>query len=341
MKLGIIGLARAGKATVFEALTQRSADGGSSGGLRIGTIRVPDERIAMLHDMYRPKKTINAQVEYALPRASGHIRKDADYIFQIRDCDALVHVVRNFSGYGFEAPTPAEDFRQLEQELILADLMVVEKRRERLELDLKRGVSVDQTEVLLLKQCCRHLEAEQPLRKYPESAEAPLLRGFAFVSGKPMLVLFNNEDEDEELPCAENITEQEECMVIRAKLEQELAQMTADEAREFLTEFNIAASAMDRVIQKSYTILGLISFFTVLNQEVRAWTVKNGTEALDAAGTVHTDMQKGFIRAEVVAYDDLMAAGSYQEAKKRGMVRLEGKTYPVQDGDIIQFRFNV
>jgi len=195
---------------------------------------------------------------------------------------------------------------------------VIEKRLERIVLDQKRGKKPDQTEARLLGECRQHLEAERSLSKNPDLALAPQLRGFAFVSAKPMLVLFNNEDEDEALPNIENIVEHEECLVIRGKLEQELAQMEAEEAREFLSEFNITASAMDRVIRKSYEALGQISFFTVVNKEVRAWAIKKGTEALDAAGTIHTDMQRGFIRAEVIAYNDLIQAGHYREQKKWG-----------------------
>jgi ribosome-binding ATPase YchF (GTP1/OBG family) len=156
-----------------------------------------------------------------------------------------------------------------------------------------------------------------------------------------MLVLFNNDDEDDRLPAVSKITDTEDCLVIRGKLEQELAQMSAEEAAEFLEEFNISESAMDKVIRKSYRLLGLISFFTVGSDEVRAWSIKSGTEAVDAAETVHTDMKKGFIRAEVLAYDDLMDAGTYAAARKKGTVRLEGKNYKVQDGDIINIRFNV
>jgi ribosome-binding ATPase YchF (GTP1/OBG family) len=253
----------------------------------------------------------------------------------------LIHVVRNFGGYGFENPTPFLDFQTIDQELMLADLMVVEKKLESVELDRKRVKETSPAELSLLNQCLENFENEIPLRKVPDLASDPLLKGYAFLSAKPMLVLFNNEDDDDTIPEAEDLSSRENCMVIRGKLEQELAQMSAEDAEEFLSEFNITASAMDRVIKRSYEILGLISFFTVVNQEVKAWTVKKDTPALDAADTIHTDMKKGFIRAEVISYDDLMAAGSYPEAKKKGTVRLEGKTYPVQDGDIIEFRFNV
>ena len=156
-----------------------------------------------------------------------------------------------------------------------------------------------------------------------------------------MLVLFNNEDDDDDIPDITDFTTHENCMVIRGKLEQELAQMSDEEAGEFLSEFDITASAMDRVIQESYELLGLLSFFTIGNDEVKAWTTKSKTPAIDAAGIIHTDMKKGFIRAEVVSFSDLISAGSYPEARKLGKVRLEGKTYEVQDGDIVEFRFNV
>lgn len=341
MKLGVIGLPQAGKTTVFEALTQSAVGKDHKGGFRIATIPVPDERVDVLKRIYKPQKTTFAQVEFCLPQRPASAKIETGYVSQMRECDALVYVVRNFGGYGFETPHPARDFHTMLQELILADLVVIEKRLERIALDQKRGKKPDQTEARLLDECRQHLEAERSLSKNPDLALAPQLRGFAFVSAKPMLVLFNNEDEDEALPSIENIVEHEECLIIRGKLEQELAQMGAEEAREFLSEFNITASARNRVIRKSYEVLGQISFFTVVNKEVRAWTVKKGTAALDAAGTIHTDMQRGFIRAEVIAYNDLIRAGNYREAKKRGAVRLEGKDYEVRDGDIINFRFNI
>ncbi len=341
MKLGVIGLPQSGKTTVFEALIQSALGKNHKGDFRIATIPVPDDRVDALKRIYKPQKTTFAQVKFCLPQRPARAKTETGYVSQMRECDALVQVVRNFSGYGFETPHPVRDFQAMAQELILEDLVVVEKRLERIALDQKRGKKPDQTEVRLLDECRQHLEAERPLRKNPNLALAPQLRGFAFVSAKPMLVLFNNEDEDEALPSIENIIEHEECLVIRGKLEQELTQMEIDEAQEFLSEFNIAASARDRVIRKLYEVLGQISFFTVVSEEVRAWTIKKGTAALDSAGTIHTDMQRGFIRAEVIAYDDLIQAGHYREAKKKGAVRLEGKDYVVRDGDIINFRFNV
>ena len=340
MKLGIIGLPNSGKSTVFEALTQTISSTEKKGENRISTMQVPDERLAALANMFKPQKTILTQVEYFLPGMLGH-KRDQKIWAQIRDCHALIHVVRNFSGYGFDEPTPYNDFHALDQELILADLVVVENRLERIEQDKQRSREIDQGELSLLNQCLKNIEAEVPLRKFPELSSQHALKGFGFVSAKPILMLFNNDDDDDRLPVIENLTDKENCMVIRGKLEQELAQMSAEEAQEFLEEFNISASATDRVIQRSFEVLGLISFFTFVNEEVKAWTVTKGTIAVEAADVIHSDMKRGFIRAEVVAYNDLMDAGSYHEARKKGTVRLEGKNYTVQDGDVITFRFNV
>lgn len=336
MKLGIIGLPGSGKTTIFEALTQSSSDAGHRGENRIAAIRVPDKRVAGLNNMFKREKTIYAQVEIFLPGMSSQ-----NLWNQVKDCNALIHVVRNYSGSSFEEPEPYQDFQKLDQEMILTDLVVVEKRIERIELDKKRGKKIDQTELSRLIECKKNLENEIPLRKYPDLASYPSFKGFAFVSAKPVLVLFNNEDEDENIPDPGESSFDEDCLIVRGKLEQELAQMSAKEAEDFLAEFNIAASAMDRVIQRAYKLLGLISFFTIGKNEVRAWTIKNNTIAVEAAGVIHSDMKKGFIRAEVVSYNDLIDAGSYQKARKKGTVRLEGKTYPVQDGDVITFRFNV
>jgi GTP-binding protein YchF len=344
MKLGIVGLAGSGKSTVFDALTKQQSDLGQKTEDRIGTVKVPDMRVNSLSQLYQPQKTIHAQVAYYLPGKSGstlETKNEQSIWTQARDCRALIHILRNFKAFGQEAADPLTDFKRLDQELMLADLVVVEKRLERLQLDSKRGKKGDPEELSLLQTCLESLEQEIPLRKLPQVAMSPLLRGFAFLSAKPMLVLFNNEDEDDQLPQIETLTGQEKCSVIRGKLEQELSQMTDTDAHEFLTEFNITASAMDRVIHASYQLLGLISFFTVGDDEVRAWTITQGTLAVDAAGVIHTDMKKGFIRAEVVAYNDLMDAGTYAAARKLGTVRLEGKTYQVQDGDIISVRFNV
>jgi len=344
MKLGIIGLPQSGKSIIFEALTENTIEIGNKSKDHIAAVKVPDGRIDFLSDMYKPKKTIYAQVEYFLPgigTQSKDKNKDQSIWTKIRDCDALIHVVRNFAGFGFDEPEPYDDFIKLDQEAIIEDLVVIEKRLERLEQDRHRSRDINKEELSLLEECLKYLEKEIPLRKNDDLAFAHVLKGFAFISAKPKLILFNNEDDDDKVPDVEALTSKEDCMVIRGKLEQELAQMSDEEAEDFLNEFNITASAMDRVIKRSYELLGLISFFTVGEDEVRAWTIKTGANAVDAAGAIHTDFQKGFIRAEVLSYNDLMDAGTYNEARKKGTVRLEGKEYEVQDGDIINFRFNV
>jgi ribosome-binding ATPase YchF (GTP1/OBG family) len=310
---------------------------------RISTIHVPDERVDLLSDLYRPQKTIYAQVEYLLPGLThaSERKMDQGIWHRVRECNALIHVIRNFKEFGGAEPSPRKDFLKLDQELIISDLVVVEKRMERLELDHKRGKKYNPEEFFLLQACQQHLENETALRKFPEIADAPLLRGYALLSAKPVLVLFNNEDDDDALPDVGALIENETCMLIKGKLEQEIGQMSSEEARDYLAEFNIRASAMDRVIHRSYELLGLISFFTIGNDEIRAWAIPRDTNAVDAAEVIHTDLKKGFIRAEVVAYKDLMDAGSYAEARRRGLVRLEGKTYKVQDGDIIEIRFNL
>ena len=346
MKLGIIGLAGAGKSIMFEALTHILPEEGMENRLenRLGTIRVPDERIHYLSALFQPNKTIYAQIEYLLPRLSDYKqdkKREESTWTDVRPCDALIHVLRNFKNYSEEPPDPVQDFNTLEQEMIFADLIVVEKRLERIALDSKRGKKTDEEERRLLVECQQMLEKEIPLRRNPGLAVARLLKGFTFLSAKPMLVLFNNEDDDDRLPAAAESLKHEKCMVARGRLEHELFQMSPEEAKDFLDEFNVASPAMDRVLAASYKLLGLISFFTVGKDEVRAWTIPESTPAVDAAEVIHSDIKKGFIRAEVLAYDDLRAAGSYKEARKMGTVRLEGKTYPVREGDIIEFRFNV
>jgi ribosome-binding ATPase YchF (GTP1/OBG family) len=313
MKLGIIGLPRSGKSTLFDALTKNRTGAEHKGEDSIAVIRVPDDRVEALRQMYQPKKTTYAQVEYFLPGYKKDNLKDQSIWASARDCDALLHVVRNHATYGFEKQSPSEDFVKLDQEFILSDLVVAEKRLERIELDRQRGIRIDNEELALLTECRQMLENEIPLRKRSNLASVRKLRGFTFLSAKPVLVLFNNEDDDDGLPDAKDVTSKEACLVVRGKLEQELAQMPSEEATEFLAEFNIPASAMDRVIQQSYALLEFISFFTVISNEVRAWTLKKATPALEAADVIHSDMKKGFIRAEVISFQDLMDAGSYAE----------------------------
>jgi hypothetical protein len=344
MKLGIIGHAGSGKKTLFEAFTGMTIAASQKQEDLVGTITVPDERIDHLSQIYQPKKTIYAQVAYYLPAYIGgqkEVQKTESMWSGLRNCDALIHVIRNFKMYGMDDPSPEKDFLKLSEDMILADYLVVEKRIERINKERNKK-NVGSNELDLLKQCQTLLENNQPIRYNQELALAPELKGFAFVTARPTLILFNNADEDNALPDLPDCLKNETVLHIRGKLEQELSQMTAQEAVEFLEEFEISASAMTRIITASYELMGLISFFTVGEDEVRAWTIPKNSQADDAAGAIHTDFKKGFIRAEVLAYADFIDANSkYAEARKKGTVRLEGKNYIVNDGDIIHFRFNV
>lgn len=349
MKLGIIGLPQAGKATIFDALTGARGEGpqqkGGRSDNRIGTVRVADERVDHLSNLYRPKKTTYARVEYLLPSSAGGATSpampDSGFWSQARACDALIHVVRNFRGTMGIPPTSEADFKRIEEEMIINDLAVVEKKIERLDLDAKRGKKDEEGLRELIDACRVLLEENRPLRSDLELALSPELRGFTFLSAKPRLLIINNDDEDELFPSWSSPPEPAEVLVVRGSLEKEVASLPPEEAEEFMTAYHIETSALDRVIRSSYELLDLISFFTVGEDEVRAWTISRGTTALEAAGVIHSDIQQGFIRGEVISFEELKRLGSLQEAKKAGQVRLEGKEYVVRDGDIVHFRFNV
>jgi len=347
MKIGIVGFPQSGRSTIFAALTgARGAerDHTSKKDLLIAAVTVFDDRIDFLSQMYQPKKTTYARIEYLLPPDTGSAGgggSEGAAWNQIRTCDALLHVIRNFEGTLGTPPTPAEDFGRLEEEMILNDLVVAEKRMERIELDKKRGKLPEGEEASLVQSCLQLLEQGVPLRSDLQLASAPLLKGFTFLSAKPMLILVNNDDEDESLPAWDQKPEGVDLFVVRGSLEKEIASLSPEEAKEFLEAYHIQESALDRVIRHSFHILNRISFFTVGPDEVKAWPIPKGTPALEAAGSVHSDIKQGFIRAEVVAFDDLRSHSGFNEAKKAGLVRLEGKTYEVKDGDIINFRFNI
>ena len=347
MKLGIIGLPQAGKTTVFEALTGARGESpqqkAGRSDHRIGTVRVADSRVDHLSRIYKPKKTTYAQVEYLLPSDVGGVQagKSENALWnQVRPCDALIHVVRNFDG-GLGEPSPQADVRTLEEEMIISDLAVVEKKVERMDLDAKRGKKDEEGLRELMEACRALLEENRPLRSEPELSSSPDLRGFTFLSAKPQLLIVNNADEDEEAPSWTSPPGPAEVIVVRGSLEKEIALLPPEEAGEFMNAYHIETSALDRVIRTSYEILDLISFFTVGEDEVKAWTIPEGTTALDAAGEIHSDIQQGFIRAEVISFEELVRLGSLPEAKKAGQVRLEGKEHVVRDGDIVHFRFNV
>ena len=343
MKLGIIGLPQSGKTTIFSALTGARGDDDNKGAKkdnRIASVKVMDERIDFLSNMYNPKKTTYASVEYLLPSDIGSGSESMIWS-QARICDALIHVVRNFPDFSGTGPVPESDYKRLNDEMILNDLVVVEKRLERIDADLKRGKKPDEEEHNLVIACKELLDRGAPLRVDPELASSPALKGFTFLSAKPQLVIINNDDDNDLLPGWASGDESLAIQAVRGRLEMEIAAMSGDDAEMFRSEYGITESALDRIIKDSYRILSLISFFTVGEDEVKAWTIKKNTIALEAAGEIHSDIQKGFIRAEVLAYDDLIKYGTFKDAKAAGRVRLEGKEYVVEDGDIINYRFNV
>ena len=343
MKLGIIGLPQSGKRTIFSALTGARGDDDNRGTKkdnRIAVVKVMDERIDFLSNMYNPKKTTYASVEYLLPSDTGSGSENMIWS-QARVCDALIHVVRNFPDFSGADPTSENDFKKLEDEMILNDLVVVEKRLERIEADLKRGKKPDEDEHNLVLACKELLDKGEPLRTNIELASSPVLKGFTFLSAKPQLVIINNDDDNDSLPEWVSGTQNLAVQSVRGRLEMEIAATSGEDAEMFRAEYGIHESALDRIIKDSYGILSLISFFTVGEDEVKAWTIKKNTIALEAAGEIHSDIQKGFIRAEVLSYEDLLRYGTFKDARSAGRVRLEGKEYVVEDGDIINYRFNV
>jgi len=351
MRLGIIGLPRCGKTTVFNALTGSSAEvadfSSPERGPNLAVVKVPEPRLPFLARLYNSKKVTETTVDYVdVGGLTGSGQKGQElgeaFLNYIRPVDALVHVVRNFHHPMQGSPDPLGDISRVETELILADLLVVEKRLERVATERQRGKKENAEEVRLLLECQKALEASRALRSQADSLDVPIMRGFSFLSVKPVLILINQPEEDTP-PLPAEITDETIApyLEIVGKLEMELAQLSPDEAEEFMEELGFETLARDQVIQASSKLLGLISFFTTNEQEARAWSIRKDTAALRAAGVVHSDMERGFIRAEVVHYDDLKSAGSYGAAQKQGLVRLEGKEYVVQDGDVIFFRFSV
>ncbi len=347
MKLGLTGLGRSGKTTVFNALTRRSGESVPPGGQvvpALGVVPVPDPRVHWLSALYHPKKTTYAQITYmdlqGIPGMADNKREYMSLLLtHMRPMDACIMVVRNFPDSVLGPPDCTRAFRELEDEFLIADLASIEKRLEKLDAELKRGKKPAGAERELLEMCAETLKAEQPLRTRPDIAGAPELRGYTFLSAKPLLVIVNNTDDDDTMPPIP--LRSAEAIIVRGKLEMELAQLSSSEAQSFMQDFGIAESALDRVIKSSFALLNQITFLTVGEDEVKGWTITKDTPAIEAAGAIHSDIQRGFIRAEVVAYEDLKKAGDYTTARKLGKVRLEGKSYTVQDGDIIHFRFNI
>ncbi len=348
MEIGIVGLSGSGKTTIFNALTGSEAEvSGFSGAKKdpnIAQVKVPDERLDVLSSMYKPKKTTPAIIQYVDLGGGLSAKEEKDSLESIlrllRPCDALVHVVRCFEFAG-QAPDPQADFENFEAELILTDQVIVERRLERMEKELKKGKKGNPREFELLKRAYALLDQGRALREDEEIREAPELKGYTFLSAKPCIVVLNLGEEVEPGSVDLSLPEGMPLVKIKGSLEMELSQLDSEEAELFRKDMGIEEPATHMLIRESYRLLGLISFFTVGEDEVKAWTIVKGTPAQKAAGRIHSDIERGFIRAEVVAFDDLIAAGSYQAAQKAGKVRLEGKEYVVQDGDVINFRFNV
>jgi GTP-binding protein YchF len=358
MKTAIIGLSSVGKSTLFGLLTGATAPvAGGRPEARIGIARVPDPRVEALAGIYKPKKKTFATVEYVdvpgVQKGEGAALVDLP---ALRGVDALLHVVRAFESDTVPHPDgsvdPLRDAKMLELELILTDLQAVEKRLERLEANLKKGNKAeDVADKQLFLRMKEFLESERPLRELETSDdEKRRLRNYAFLTEKPVLLVLNlGEEQVREPQEAIRLSGLEELSArpgfalcpVSAPIEAEMAQLPAEDAQAFREEYGLKEPGLDRVIRTSYALLGLVSFLTAGEDECRAWTIRRGTKAQLAAGTIHSDIERGFIRAEVVAFDDLIAAGSLAACRDKGTLRLEGKEYEVKDGDVINFRFNV
>jgi ribosome-binding ATPase len=355
--IGIIGLPASGKTTVFQALTRADSPGtrtGSKGDTRI--VAVPDARLDTLAAMYHPRKVTPATIEFVDPLVTGQLgaRFVESLLALMRDADALAHVVRAFHHPAVPHPQGSvdavRDFYALNNELLLADLGVVEKRLERLSKDIKKVRNPDlDSEYALLQRCQEALESERPVRRLTlTEAEHKRLRGFGLLTSKAQLVVLNLDEahmdatESEVLQFRARVQDPGlEVMPLYGKIESEIAQLPPEEAQSFLQEIGLPQSGLDRFIRTSYELLGLCSFFTAGEKEVRAWTIPQGLLAPQAAGVIHSDLERGFIRAEVIHYNDLVASSSLAKGREVGKLRIEGKDYRVQDGDVLLIRFNV
>jgi GTP-binding protein YchF len=366
MQIAIVGLAGSGKTTVFNTLTRGHAETGGFGGmeLHVGVVKVPDERLDKLAAIFKPKKIIQADVTYVdlpAPPAStdGHIGTEdlpAEHLARLRDSDALLHVVRAFDDPNNPHPEgsvdPARDLDRLDVEFVLADLALVDRRIERLKTSGRHGSPAEkeanEREEAVIVRLKAALEQGSPIRDVAlEPDEEKAIRGFRFLTQKPVLVLLNVGEGDiagagEKVAALAATYDHRNALVdaLSARIEMELGELEPDEAAVFMEELGIAASGLDRVIELSYKLLGLISFLTAGPDEVRAWPIRDGSNAVDAAGAIHSDLAKGFIRAETVAYEELLGFGSMAEAKKAGRLRSEGKTYRVRDGDVVEILFS-
>ena len=362
MKLGVIGLPAAGKTTIFNALTKGNAPTGQSMGGRFdvltAVVDVHDDRVDVLSAMFKPKKTTYARITYTdvagLQKGAGESGGlSSELLNHLAGLDGFVHVVRAFESDLAPHPEgsvdPARDLEAVNTEFLISDLGIVERRIEKVEDGLRKGATKDkaaaQVELALFQQLYEALSAERPLRDLElDEEQLKSLRGFGLLTLKPQLVVVNIGDDQEEVEL--DVTHRRTVVVnLRGKLEMELAQLSREGDEEslalFMEEYGVAELSLDRVIRLSYDLMDLQSFFTVGEDEVRAWTVRRGATAVEAATTIHTDLAKGFIRAEIVHYDDLVQLGGLSQARAAGKLRQEGKTYVVQDGDVINVKFNL
>jgi len=358
MKTGIIGLPQVGKTSLFRILTKAQLSEHAYANPReahIGVAKVPDDRLDKLAALYNPKKLTHASVEYVDVGAIGQeALKESAYLGHLRNVDALAHVVRAFEDPAIPHVGPIDplrDIKNVEFDLMVSDLGQIEKRLERVEKDLKKMRSADlEKEFDLLKRAKAHLESERPLRELEMSGEdKKRFRGFMFLSEKPILYVLNIGESTELGKELENAASKHKVAEVASKpngaaaavcgkVEAELAEMSDEDAAEFLSSYGLKESGLVRLIRTTYRLLGLISFFTAGEDECRAWTIPVHTRAVEAAGAIHSDLEKHFIRAETIRWDQLLDAGSEAEARARGTLRLEGKDYIVQDGDVMHIR---
>ena len=354
MDIGIVGLAASGKTTLFELMTASRSDTARRDTTTVGIARVPDSRLERLSAMFRPEKTTPAAIRYQdVPGLPEEHRAELNFP-ELRTADVLMIVLRAFESdvvpHPLQTIDPLRDLVRIEEEFLIQDLVQVERRMERLAKDLgKRKDPVLSAEQATLERCRECLEAERPLRtgEFTDD-ELKRLRGFTFLSLKPALVVVNLDESD---PASDPFSDPSWTEWLArprmgftracATLENELAELAGDDAAAFMDDLGLDDRALDRIIQESYRLLGLISFFTVGEDECRAWSIPAGTTAVDAGGVIHSDIQRGFIRAEVVDFEELIASGSLATCRQRGTLRLEGKNYVVRDGEIVHFRFNV
>jgi GTP-binding protein YchF len=356
MKTGIIGLPQVGKSSLFRILTKAHLSASANPrDAHIGVAKVPDDRLDRLAVQYNPKKLTHASVEYVDLGAIGEeALKESAYLGHLRQVDAIIHVVRAFEDDSIPhvgTIDPLRDIKNVEFDLMVSDLGQIEKRMERVEKDLKKMRSADlEKEFELLKRAKAHLETERPLRELEMTPDdKKRFRGFMFLSEKPILFVLNITESTELGKDLEGAVEKFKlgevavkpnsgATAICGKVEAELAEMSDADAAEFLSSYGLTESGLARLIRKSYELLGLISFFTIGEDECRAWTIPVNTRAAQAAGAIHSDLEKHFIRAETIRWDQLLEAGSEANARAKGILRLEGKEYVVQDGDVLHIR---